>query len=431
MTGGLALAAYRLVLALLEPVAPLVLRHRLIRGKEDPLRWRERLGVAAAPRPSGALVWLHAASVGEVISTFTLIEHIRQCFPGAGLLLTSGTVTSADIAGARLPLGVLHQAYPLDTPGAVRRFLDHWRPDLMLWFESELWPTMLLAADRRNIPRLLINGRMSQRSFRRWSRLPGAIGQLLAGFDVCLVQSEEDRQRFATLGARDVRTAGNLKEAATPLPVDRAQLARLKSELGDRPCWLAASTHPGEEAMAARLHVALAKACPGLVTIVVPRHPSRGDDVESELKGMGVELSRRSKGEPVGRTGVYLADTLGEMGLWYRLCRIVFVGKSIIGQGGQNPLEPAALDCAILFGPHMENFRAVADQLTAAGGASQAADETALLVAIQELLVSPERVNAQAAAAGAALRSQADVLRSVYQAIEPHLQRLHKKAELV
>ncbi len=382
----LALAVYRAIGSLGAPLIRWQIQRRLRRGKEHAQRWSERFGFASAARPEGRLVWLHGASVGEAMSSLILIRRLIADAPGLHVLVTTGTLTSAALMGERLPAGVTHQFLPVDTMPAVRRFLDHWRPDLVLWFESELWPVTLTETAERGAPVILVNGRLSQRSFRRWRQFPGLARALLSRFRLLLVQSEEDGARFAKLGARSIRAVGNLKKAADKLPYDERQLADLKTICADRPIWLAASTHPGEEAVIAALHDRLAARHPGLLTIVVPRHPARGDAIAAELAAARVIRLRSRNDALPDQAGIYIADTLGELGLWYRLIDLVVIGGSLSETGGHNPLEPAQLGCAVVLGPDMRNFATIVSELVAAGGAVQVPDIERLAAQLDHLL---------------------------------------------
>jgi 3-deoxy-D-manno-octulosonic-acid transferase len=367
------------------------LRRRLRLGKEDPVRLAERMGKAGVPRPPGPLVWVHGASVGESLSALPLIEALRRARPAVDVLVTTGTVTSAAMLAERLPRGVLHQYVPVDRPPWARAFLAHWKPDTVLWIESDLWPNLLGEVAARRIPAVLINARMSERSFRRWRFLArGSVRRLLGTFSHCLAQSEPDGERFRRLGARGVACLGNLKAAAPPLPIDEVALGALRRDWGERPRWLAASTHDGEEMLCARLHRSLAATHPELLTVIVPRHADRGVVIAAALRAEGFRVAQRSLDERVdAETEIYLADTMGELGLFYRACPVALIGKSLIGRGGQNPVEPARLGCAVLYGPHMDNFPEVAPALEEAGGAIRVADEAALGAELRRLLSDP------------------------------------------
>ncbi len=383
---------------LAAPALRLWLRRRLARGKERPGRLAERRGLDPTPRPSGRLLWLHAASVGETVSLLPLIRALGRQDPRLNLLVTTGTVTSAALLLERLPgLGLgeraRHRFVPLDVPAWAARFLDHWRPDAAAFVESELWPNLIAAAAARRIPLALVNARLSERSFSRWRLAPGFARRLLGAFSLVAARSGEDALRLARLGAATATAAGDLKLAAEPLPVDEAERARLAALLGTRPRWLAASTHPGEEVIAADVHRRLRGDFPGLVTIIAPRHPERGPEIFSALSDLAPEIDhrRRSAGADPPQGGLYIADTLGELGLFYRLAPIVFVGRSLAGRGGQNPLEPARLGCAIAVGPHTENFSAAVARLARAGNLFRVADGPALATWVGAMLRDPEQ----------------------------------------
>jgi 3-deoxy-D-manno-octulosonic-acid transferase len=406
------LAVYRGLTTLLGPLVVLYLARRRARGKEDAARFRERLGRPSQARPAGPLVWLHAASVGEAASLLAFIDRLSRERPSLNLLVTTGTVTSARLLEARLPPGCArHQYVPVDRPGYVKRFLDHWRPDLAIWVYSELWPNLVAATQARGVPTILLNARMSQRSFARWQRWPGIIGPLLDGFALCLAQDSVQLERLRRLGARAADTVGDLRSAAAPLPADDAVHDHLKAMIAGRPSWLAASTHPGEEDAAAAAHAALKASHPRLLTLIVPRHPARAGEIEASLVASGLTVARRSRGEAIAPdTDIYLGDTLGEMGVFYRLADIAFVGGSMTPRGGHNPLEPARLGCAILHGKDMSNCAAVARDLAAAGGAITVADADDLATQLGRLLDDPAARQLLAVAAEAVAERETGVL---------------------
>ena len=418
------LPLYRLTTELGTPLIRGVLKKRMERGREDPERVTERYGEASRERPSGKLLWLHGASVGEAVSVLPLIDALRERRPEVGILMTTGTVTSAKLMAQRLPEGVIHQFVPLDRLSWVRRFLDHWRPDAALWVESELWPNLLSEAQERQIPLALVNARMSPGSFKNWRRLPGGLKSLLSAFELCLAQDDAQAERLRTLGAPKVLSVGNLKYAAEALPCDQSELSGLWEKIGRRPLWLAASTHPGEEEQLAEAHGHLREEHPGLLTLLVPRHAERGDAIAKLLGDRGLYVAQRSRGEePDGETDVFLADTMGELGLFYRLSEIAFVGGSLVPHGGQNPLEPARLEAAILHGPHMQNFAPIVEALDQAGGARQVADASELADALHQLLNDSGKRRRMAEAARAVATAQEDVLERVLDALAPLLDR--------
>ncbi|MFN3889181.1 MAG: 3-deoxy-D-manno-octulosonic acid transferase [Beijerinckiaceae bacterium] len=418
----LLIGAYRLATAALTPFAPLVLAWRRRSGREDPARARERMGSPAIKRPRGRLAWVHGASVGEGIALLPLIVRLRE--RGFLVLLTTGTVASAQVLGERLPDGVLHQYAPLDAPRFMRQFLDHWRPDIILLAESELWPNLLLEAQAHNVPVVLVNARMSQRSYERWKRASRSIQALLKPIHLCLAQSVADASRLIDLGAARVQVAGNLKYDVPALPADPQELAELRALIGSRPVWLAASTHDGEERMAMMLHTHLLQRFPDLVTMVAPRHAQRGAEIEREAMKSGLNPVRRSTGAKLPARGpqFYIADTMGEMGLLYRLASIVFLGKSFAGGGGgQNPIEPAKLGAAILHGPDVSNFADVYAEFTRRGGARQVNDEEDFARALTQLLGDARRMREMSRAAGEAVDSLVGACDNIMNAIEPYV----------
>jgi 3-deoxy-D-manno-octulosonic-acid transferase len=396
------LILWRAAATVAAPWLRVMLRRRVGRGKEVADRLAERRGVEATPRPPGRLIWLHAASVGETMSMLPVVSRL-QAEPGVNVLVTTGTLTSAQFFAQRCP-DVLHRFVPLDVPRWVARFLDHWRPDAGAFLESELWPNMLAACRARGVRMLLLNARLSAASQKGWARAPGFAPAVLGAFEAVWAQSAADAARFQALGARNVSAPGNLKFAAPELPADPAELARLAALLGDRPRWLAASTHEGEEAIAAAVHARLVSAHPGLVTIIAPRHPERGADIAGALAA-----PRRSAGDDPPAEGVWVADTLDELGLLYRLCPIVFVGKSLAGEGGQNPLEPARLGCAVAAGPHMANHAEAAAALQAAGALARPADADALGTWVDAMLHDPAARQRMGQAARDAASADADL----------------------
>lgn len=417
------LKLYRFTTAGFGPISPAWLLWRQWRGKEDGRRLGERIGHATRPREAGRLVWMHGASVGESLALLPLVE--RLCARGLSILLTTGTVTSARVLESRMPGGAVHQFLPLDVPAFIGRFLDHWRPNLALLAESELWPNLICETNRRGIPLVLVNARLSQRSFDRWQKLPSLIGALLRRVDLCLAQTKEDAARLLRLGAPRVQVAGNLKYDVAAPPVDAARLAKLAAAVGSRPVWLAASSHAGEEDIALNVHRALASRFPTLLTIVAPRHPDRGPEIVELARRRGLSVIQRSHGVcPTSRTQIYVADTMGEMGIFYRLASSVFVGKSLTAAGGQNPIEPAKLGSAILHGPYVGNFAEVYRELDAACGALEIGDAELLKNALALLLSDVALLRKMARAASDTVERLGGATNNIMQALEPYLMQM-------
>ena len=341
------------------------LRRRLARGKELPDRWREKLGEATASRPDGPLIWLHAVGLGETLALRGLIAALAAEAPGVEFLVTSGTRGSAEVLAANLPPRTRHQFLPLDAPGYLARFLDHWRPALSVWAEQELWPGAVVATARRGIPLAMVNARMNAVAFARRQRGAGLFADLLARFALIAAQDDLTAHHLQRLGAGAVRVTGSLKAGAPPLSADLAALDALRGTLGDRPLVLLASSHPEDEAVALE---ALPSLQPRALLLIAPRYPVRGAEIAAQVAAQGLRATRRSAGQ--GPDGdVWIVDTLGEMGLWYRLCPVTLMGGSFGGIEGHNPWEPAALGSAILHGPRVANFAADYARLQQAGGA--------------------------------------------------------------
>jgi len=414
------LRLYAAATALLSPLALpyLVLRTRA--GKEVLRRLAERRGRSRAQRPEGRLVWFHAASVGESLSVLPLAREFAAHGLADAALLTTGTVTSARLIEGRATDRITHQFVPLDVPRYARRFLEHWRPDAILFVESEIWPNLMRAAAERRIPFAVVNGRMSERSFARWLRWPATARAVLASLDLVLAQTPADARRFAALGARDVRHIGNLKFDSPAPPVDPGELETVRRIMGDRPRWLAASTHEGEETFIAEAHFAIRERFPDLLTVIVPRHPDRSAAIARLLEDRWLVPARRSMAQGISaKTDIYLADTLGELGLFYRLAGVAFVGGSLVSVGGHNPIEPAQLDCAIVHGPHVHNFADTYAALDAAGGAVAVADSAELARQISDLLASEPRRTELTARGRAELARNAGSVERAMQALAP------------
>ncbi len=418
----LTLRAYRAAMVAATPAAPLFLRWRERRGKEDPDRRRERLGRTAVARPSGALVWFHAASVGETSAVLPLIEALGRFRPDIRVLLTTGTVTSARFAQGRIGEQVIHQYVPLDTPDFASRFLDHWRPDTAIFAESEIWPSLIDETKRRGIPLVLVNGRVSDRSFGRWRRRPKTAAALFALFDLILAQNEKFAERFIALGAPAAVATGNLKMDAPAPAAGRNELAKLKKDIAGRPLFLAASTHPGEDRIITKVHARLAKKHAGLLTIIAPRHPHRGAEVAALAKSAGLRTARRSNSDNLnGSTEIYVADTIGELGLFYALAPIAFIGGSLVPHGGQNPVEAIQHGAVVLSGPNVGNFDDAYKALRASGGLADTRNADELTEAADRLLRDARARKQMQRGGRTALSSMSGALMKTLDALGDHL----------
>ncbi|WP_029004491.1 3-deoxy-D-manno-octulosonic acid transferase [Azorhizobium doebereinerae] len=414
------LRIYRGAAAAATLLAPAWLKYRVSKGKEDPARLSERRGITRLERPQGPLIWVHGASVGEIVSVLPLVDRLMG--RGFHILLTSGTLTSSRIASRRAARGVIHQFIPLDAPAFVRRFLAHWKPDLVLLAESELWPNLMTELDRRGTSVVLVNGRLSRRSAERWGRLPRSARALLSRVDLCLAQTPEDGARFKSLGAPRVEVAGNLKFDVPAPPADPALLGRLEAAVGDRPILLAASTHPGEDEVVIAAHQQLRQRLPDLLTIIAPRHPERGADILALAEGAGLAAAQRSRTPlPPAEAELYVADTIGELGLFYRLAPVAFLGGSLVRHGGQNPIEAAKIGTVVLHGPHVWNFGAVYGRLDADLGAVPVEGAEEIVRSALDVFLSPGFHDHTARAARRAVEMLGGALDRTLAAVEPYL----------
>jgi len=417
---------FALYLAFSERAGGIVARRlakRLAAGKEDPARIDERFGKAGMARPDGPLVWFHAASVGESLSILELVKRLADHRDDANFLVTTGTVTSANMMIGRLPEHAIHQYVPVDVRPHMRRFLTHWKPDLAVWTESELWPGMIYETHRAGVPMVLINARISPRTSRGWRWFPGFAKSLLRRFDFVLAQDALSAKNLRRLGLpKDrIEVTGSLKEGSAALPHNEAERAMLARYLAGRPVWLAASTHPGEEDLVASAHRKAARSAQRLLLIIAPRHPERGDEIARDLRARGWEVAQRSKDEmPDAMTQIYLADTLGEMGLWYRLSPVSFLGGSLVEIGGHNPFEPAALGSAIIHGPHVFKVADIYERLDEAGATVQVKSVDELCKAVVQVL-SPDKAAEMAHAAWEVSSSGAEVTDRAMALLEGYL----------
>ncbi len=416
------LPLYEGLMTLGEPAIEVLLSRRLRRGKEDPERLDERRGRPCRPRPGGELIWLHAASVGESVAALMLVERLLDPSSDRHVLLTTGSVTSAGLIRQRLPDRALHQFVPIDRPAWARRFLDHWRPNLALVMECDIWPAQLAQARARGIPVVLINGRMSEKSFARWRLMGPLVRPLFSLFNLVLATNPVQAERFSTLGAPYIQIAGNLKRAARPLPTNRTAAETLSTATAGRTIWLAASTHEGEEEPVLDAHQALRRSHPNLLTVIAPRHPQRGAAVAAVANDRGLVSALRSSGRQITPdTDIYIADTLGEMALFFRIARIVFIAGSLVPIGGHNPLEAAHFDCAILFGPLMANNRETAGEMVECGAALTLAGAPALAPTVEALLDDSGRCLRMARNARRYVEDGATVLEQVIATLDPFL----------
>lgn len=398
---------YRGIAALTAPLVWLRVSRKLARHGVAPARRRERLGHATLPRPEGRLIWFHAASVGESLSVLALARRMVERGDNTRVLITSGTASSAEILGKRLPEGCVHQFAPLDRRDALKRFLTHWRPDAAIFVESELWPQMLVMAHKAGVPLGLVNARMSASSLKNWQRFGTTARYLLGLFTVIRTQDRRTQEGLEALGADPARVARgpNLKAMSDPLPVDDRAYAEVEAAFSGV-IWVAASTHPGEEEKVIDAQIRLSDMVRGARLILVPRHPERAGEIAAMIERKGLTCVRRSQSRDPGAAEVYIADTLGEMGLWYELSPVVFLGGSFGRAGGHNPYEPAQMNCALISGRRVANFADVYAAFEEAGAVRLVKNAKELAAQVALLLTDLEEQRGQKSVAMALAQSQ-------------------------
>lgn len=413
--------AYSGFTKVIAPALPLWLKRRALKGKEDPTRQGERFGMASIARPAGQLFWMHGASVGEVTMLIPLIDKVLTEYPAAHVLVTSGTTTSAELMAKRLPARAFHQYVPLDTPKAVTAFLDHWQPNMAFWAESEIWPNLLLQTKARNIPMALINARMSEKSVQGWFKRRQSAQSLFGCFDLILAGDEATANGLSWLLGKDIESAGSLKEAAPTLPVNAGDLTKLKTQIGNRPVWCAASTHKGEEEIILAAHEKVRSKHPEVLLILALRHPERMEEVFG-LVGK-THMSIRSQGSDLHTlSSIYLFDTIGEMGLAYSLSDITFVCGSLVeGLMGHNPLEPARFSNAVLTGAHISSFADSYMSMIAFDAAQRILSPKMVGDAVSELFSNPDALARQQRLALDYAQSRNAVLDFVWDKLSPIL----------
>ncbi|UTO28672.1 lipid IV(A) 3-deoxy-D-manno-octulosonic acid transferase [Bartonella harrusi] len=417
-----ALSIYRMIGFCLRPVVPFYLFLRAVRGKEEWSRQKERLGKNYKIRPQSPLIWLHAASVGETLALFSLINYILSL--KINILLTTGTVTSSSLAKKLFGNRLIHQYAPLDLDLAVRRFIDHWKPDLALVCESEIWPLRIKELAKMHIPQILVNAHMSERSFKAWQKRPVLSKHIFQHIDLAIGQNERDVACYQALGVKSVAFSGNLKADVLPLE-NQDLLAHYRSAIGNRPVWAAISTHEGEEEIAFEVHKILKNYLPDLLTIIVPRHPERLENLMQNCHNKSLRFIRRSNNAvPDANTDIFWGDTIGEMGLFLRLSKVSFIGKSLCGDGGHNPLELALLGSAILTGPHVTNFQEMFEKFLARDAAYMIQDAKQLAIQVYRLLTNEVLRQEMVDKAYEVATSMAGALERTLKLLEPFLQPL-------
>ena len=416
------LKAYKTITQILQPITPFIISRRAKKGKEDLSRKNERLGKPITARPNGKLIWFHAASVGETNAILPLMHELQKQRPDLHQLLTTGTVTSANIAGKRLPEGALHQYIPIDIPNYIDSFLSHWKPDTAFFAESEIWPNLIIETGKRNIPLILLNGTMSEKSFKTWRKRAEMARIIFSQFSMMLVQNRTLEKRFRKLGTRKIHNVGNLKIDAPLLPIDTNELNKLKLMFKNKKIFLAASTHAGEDEIIAKAHKLIKKQIPDFLTIIAPRHPERATDIIEKLQEINLKVTRRTTDKPpYNEADIYLADTIGEMGLFYSLAQISFLGGSLIPHGGQNPIEAIKLNSAILTGPHWHNFNDIYNSLRKQNAVKEVNSELEIADIVLEYFNTPTQIDNSIQLAKNTIEELSGALQKTLTLITPYL----------
>ena len=399
MNIGLQLRGYLILRRVLQPVMRRVLAGRIRKAKENAARAGERLGIATQVRPTGRVVWMHAVGLGEVLALRPLIVGMQQVAPDLNFVITSTARSSADVLGQNLPANTVHQFLPLDGPTYMAKFLDHWQPCLSIWSEQDIWPGAIHDCAARDIPLAYVNGRMDNKSTAKRARLAGLYKKVFGLFDLITVQDEQTAENLSSLGGRDVRVTGSLKPAAEPLSVDVGMLATLQVALEGRKIWVAASTHCEDEAVLIDAQRELVKRDPSWLLILAPRAPARGDEIEGALVQAGLTCTRRSKGgQPDPSHSVWIVDSFGELGLWYRLAAAAFVGGSYGSLGGHNPWEAICLNLLVCHGPNVANFAKDYEVLDYSGASQPLHDDASSVPALVDFVVQSQTTQANVGA---------------------------------
>lgn len=417
-----ALRLYRALGSCMIPFLYLYLYGRTLRKTEDPQRFLEKTGRSSRPRDSRPHIWIHAVSVGETISTTSLIEWLEEQRPDMRILLTTTSLASAVTARQRFKDRVLHQYAPIDVSGWVERFLDYWQPSAVLWMESELWPTTLAAIKRRHYPLFLINGRMSSQALQSWRRIPHIARDILSLFTLCIVQNSQEEKHFRVLKAPRIAVGGNLKFVTPPPPYDARQAQRCRKSIGRRPVLAALSTHGEEDSILGKITVNLREQ-EKLFTILMPRHPGRCPAITNQLRDLGLSIACHSRHDPItSKTDVYLIDTIGDSGLACYLADIAFVGGSLTPHGGHNPLEPIQYGCPVLHGQHTYKFLPMYQELDKSGASLCVTSPQDMENAVRRLLKDKKKSHAMRQAGQRHMQRGKEVLRNYHRLLAPCLQ---------
>jgi 3-deoxy-D-manno-octulosonic-acid transferase len=400
------LLLYNVAWIFLFPVMSMLLVIRIIIGKEDIMRIKERFGIASSVRTNKNIIWIHAASVGESRIALTLTKHLHKIYPKHRVLITTGTITSSGIVRTFASANIVHQFLPMDNPISVLLFFRYWKPDMGIFIESELWPN-LINIGACFCPLLLVNARMSHRSFKKWSKYKFAAQMMISKFKYVLCQSAIDAEKYKVIGA-DAVHVGNLKYSSNRLDVNPAHLKALEAMIGQRPVFFAASTHPGDDEIILDAHLECKKQYPDILTIIAPRHIIRAQDIKNIILNSGLSCSIRSCKENITQyTDIYIADTIGELGTFFSIADATCICGSF-SDGGHNPIEAGYFDTHIIFGPDMRNFVEIADEFLQYKAATQIQDTKSLAKILENIFSG--KVASSKEAAVAILQNHANVM---------------------
>jgi len=355
------LILYRLIINVVCFFAPIILRIRIYKQKEDENRYKEKLCIIKKKKPQGKLVWFHAASVGELLSIIPLLEKLEKIKEIKSILLTTNTLSSSKVFEKKIKSKkIIHQFFPFDKDIFTKKFLSHWLPDLVIFVESEIWPNFIFNIKNRKIPLILLNARITTKTYLRWKKIPNFAKSIFSSFDTCLSQNKETEKYLKNFGVKKIKNLGNLKFSSSS-SFSSDKLDRKISKIFQyKKIWCAASTHNGEEVFCGKTHIELKKRLKNVILIIIPRHIHRAKEIVKELKEVNLKICLYTNKSKFNRdTDILLVDTFGETQKFFNISKSVFIGGSLINHGGQNPIEPTRMGCSIYHGPHVNNFKEV------------------------------------------------------------------------
>ena len=349
---------YRIIINFIIILSPLIILIRLFKKKEHPIRLKEKFCFFSKKRGQGKLIWFHGASVGEILSIIPLVEKLEKNKNINKILITSSTLSSSNIFLKFKFKKTIHQFFPIDSNFFTKKFLEYWKPSLAIFIESEIWPNIILNLKNRNILLILLNARITKKSYKKWKKISFFSRSIFNKFDICLAQNDETKNYLKKLGAENIKKLGNLKFSETTLKnINKINKNTQKFFDSKKILFGAISTHQNEEIFCTKIHADLKKRYINGITIIIPRHIHRAPDIKEEIEKIGLKVHLHSSGRKIdNKTDIYLVDTFGETKLFIKICKIVFLGGSLIQHGGQNPLESARLGCKVIHGPNIDNF---------------------------------------------------------------------------